>query len=581
MFQGIRIYTGGLLLFALLLNSACAPALHPKCSMVLYNGVFFTADTVERHPTAIALAGDRIIALGADKSVRRLAKRKTEQIDLKGAFVMPGLIEGHGHFVLMGKMMRDLNLLHTTSWEEIGNLVAQKAQRMPKGAWLEGRGWHQEKWTQSPDPLVGGYPNNSLLNQLAPHNPVILYHASGHALIANEKALAQAGITDSTPDPAGGHIVRDASGKASGALEENAMDLLTNTYNFWQSLRSPAEKATEFEELVQLSTRHCWENGITSFQDAGSTFWELEQYKRLAETGKLGVRIWAMILQPGQAEFPRLQQYPQIGIGKGFFTARAVKAYLDGALGSYGAWLLAPYADKPDNVGQILTPIDSLRLLAAQCRARRLQLCVHAIGDRANREVLNLFDESLPHNPQGPAYGSARGGLRWRIEHAQNIDPQDMPRFAQMGVIASMQAIHCTSDAPFVEKRLGATRARTGAYAWRSLLDAQAKLANGTDTPVEELDPFACLYAAITRKRTDTGLEFYPEQKMTRTEALNSYTRWNAYAAFEEQEKGVIAVGKLADLTVVSVNLLECNPIEFRSAKVLKTIIAGKVVFAQ
>ncbi|MBK8192747.1 MAG: amidohydrolase family protein [Lewinellaceae bacterium] len=315
--------------------------------------------------------------------------------------------------------------------------------------------------------------------------------------------------------------------------------------------------------------------GITSFQDAGSSFWEIGQYRNMAASGQLGLRLWVMISQPGQSELPKLAAFPQIGLGNGYLTVRAVKAYLDGALGSYGAWLLAPYADKPDSYGQNTTPVESIAAVAAACRQYGLQCCVHAIGDRGNREVLNIFEAAAGKEKSGGA------GLRWRIEHAQHLDPQDIPRFAQLGVIASMQAIHCTSDAPFVEKRLGAARARAGAYAWRSLLDSGAHLANGTDAPVEEVDPLPCIYAAVTRKRADSGLVFFPEQKMTREEGLLSYTLWNAYAAFEEQEKGSITPGKLADIVVLSTDLLHCPPEDILNAQVLKTIVGGRIRYSR
>lgn len=577
----LKILLPASLIFLLLCN-ACTQTAAPKATLILYNGVFFTADSSQQTHHAIAIAQDRILALGSDAEIQKLASSSTEQIDLNGAFVMPGLIEGHGHFSSLGRSLQNINLLHTESWAAVVAQVAEKAKNTPTETWIEGRGWHQEKWIESPGLTVQGYPFHDALSAVSTEHPVILYHASGHALIANAKALDLAGISSETPDPLGGHLVRDASGRLTGVLEENAMDLIEQPYTAWKNKRPEAEKIAAFEKTIELATQHCLQQGITSFQDAGSDFWELAQYKRLAENGKLGVRLWAMIMQPRSNDFDKLRNFPQIGIGQGFFTARAIKAYFDGALGSYGAWLLAPYTDKPDTYGQNTTPVDTIRALAEQCRQQQLQFCVHAIGDRANREVLDVFDAFLPQTPAGKApYGATRGALRWRVEHAQHIDLQDIPRFGQLGVIASMQAIHCTSDAPFVVKRLGLERARSGAYAWRRLLDSGARMANGTDTPVEEIDPFACLYASVSRKRVDSGLEFFPEQAMRRAEALRSYTTWNAFAAFEEQEKGVLAPGKLADMVVLSNNLLTCPPTKIRSTKVLKTIIAGKVVFMQ
>jgi predicted amidohydrolase YtcJ len=275
-----------------------------------------------------------------------------------------------------------------------------------------------------------------------------------------------------------------------------------------------------------------------------------------------------MVAQPAAADYSKLSQYPQIGVGDGFFTSRAVKAYFDGALGSYGAWLLAPYSDKPGHVGQNTTPVDTIAAIAAVCKQYGLQYCVHAIGDRANRELLDVFEENMTPGQD----------MRWRVEHAQHVDPQDIPRFKQIGAIASMQAVHCTSDAPFVVKRLGETRAKTGAYPWRSIIDSGARMANGTDAPVEEVNPLPCLYAAVTRKRTDSGMAFFPYQKMTRTEALLSYTLWNAYAAFEEKEKGSLTPGKYADIIVLDTDLLQCPPEQMLKAKVSRTILAGKEI---
>jgi predicted amidohydrolase YtcJ len=581
-----KFFLLGLALFLAACNTKPSNNTDPKPTLILLNGNFFTADSLHPQVSALAVAGDRIMALGSDADMRALADASTQIIDLQGAFAMPGFIEGHGHFAGLGKSLQNLNLLNTKSWAEITQQVAEKVKTAPPGTWIEGRGWHQEKWTQTPARTVNGYPFHDDLSAVSADHPVVLYHASGHALIANAKAMQLSGISRETPDPTGGRIVRDVSGNLTGVFEENAMDLIDQPFEAWKNQKPEAARQTEFEKTVELATKTCLEKGITSFQDAGSSFWELAQYRRLAESGKLGLRLWAMIAQPKPEEYTQLNNFPQIGLGKGYFTCRAVKAYFDGALGSYGAWLLEPYADKPGFYGQNTTPLETISAISAQCAQHKLQFCVHAIGDRANREVLNVFEANMPMLKLSPeaakgVYGASRGGLRWRVEHAQNIDVQDIPRFAQLGAIASMQAIHCTSDAPFAGKRLGERRARSSAYAWRSLLDAGAHLANGTDAPVEEVDPLPCLYAAVTRKRADTGLEFFPEQRMTRLEALLSYTLWNAFAAFEEQEKGTLSVGKLADIVVLSKDLLNCPAEEILQTKVLKTIIAGKVAFQQ
>lgn len=558
------------LIIGVIFLTACSQSSKPAhADLIFLNGNLFTADSLRQSATAIAIQGDRILAVGTDAEIKLFAGTNTQIIDLQGSFAMPGFIEGHGHFNGLGASLQNLNLIDTKSWAEITSLVAERIKTAKPGAWIEGRGWHQEKWTESPGPTVNGYPFNTELNAVAPNNPLILYHASGHGLIANAKAIELAGISRETSDPVGGRIVRDAHGNLTGVFEENAMELIEKPFFEWRNLRSEAEKVADFEKTTQLSAAECLAKGITSFQDAGSDFWQLSQYRRLAEAGQLPLRLWAMASQPKAHDIPKLADYPQIGLGNQHFTCRALKCYFDGALGSYGAWLLEPYDDKPGFVGQNTTPIDTIIRMAQACRQYGLQLCVHAIGDRANREILNVVEKEF----------GVKNSSRCRIEHSQHIDPADIPRFAQIGVIASMQAIHCTSDAPFVVKRLGEERARTGAYAWRSLLDSGAHLANGTDAPVEDVNPLPCLYASVTRRRADTGLEFFTEQKMTREEALFSYTLWNAWAAFEEKEKGSLTPGKLADIVVLSKDLLHCPPEEILQARVLKTVVGGKVKY--
>ena len=561
------------LCISIFLISACTSS-QPEltATRVLYNGNFFTSDTTQLQASAVAILGDSILYVGNDSTATALAGPDTELINLEGAFAMPGFIEGHGHFIGLGQSIENLNMLYTKTWDEVVAMVAEKVKETPSDEWIEGRGWHQEKWTTSPGRTVNGYPYHDALSAVSPDHPVVLKHASGHGLMANNKAMELAGISRESSDPVGGRIVRDASGNLTGVFEENAMGLITKPLSAWKAKRTEAEKQAAFDRQAMLAAQACLNKGITSFQDAGSNFWQLEQFRRLAESGALPLRLWAMISQPRRQEFDKLDDYPWINLGNGFLTVRAVKAYLDGALGSYGAWLLKPYSDKPGHFGQNTTPVDSIGLIAGQCRSHGLQLCVHAIGDRGNREVLDLFEQAFAPGDGG----TAATGLRWRIEHAQHLHPEDIPRFSKLGVIASMQAVHCTSDAPFVVKRLGETRAREGAYAWRSLIDAGAHLANGTDAPVEEVDPLPSLYAAVTRKRSDSGLEFFTDQCMTREEALLSYTLWNAYAAFEENEKGSLTPGKRADIIVLSEDLLRCPPEDMLKARVLRVIVGGE-----
>jgi len=454
-------------------------------------------------------------------------------------------------------------------------MVADKVQESEPGEWITGRGWHQEKWDHPPEHNVLGYPFHDALSAVSPDNPVVLRHASGHSLFANKAAMDAAGVTRETPDPQGGEIVRDASGEPIGVFEERAMSIITRAYNEWLSTLSEEEKLENWKESIRLAEQECLSKGVTSFHDAGSPLSEVERYRQLAENDELDLRLWVMIRQPAAELEGRLDAFPLIDAGgKHFLTVRAVKAAVDGALGSFGAWMLEPYHDKPGFTGQNTTPLEELERLAELCLQHDLQFCTHAIGDRANREMLDLYERIFQAHPE-------KTDLRWRIEHAQHLHPDDIPRFAQLGVIAAMQGIHCTSDAPFVEKRLGYERAKNGAYPWRSLLDSGAVIANGTDAPVEDVNPIESFYASVTRKRADNGMEFFPEQAMTRTEALLSYTINCAFAAFEEDLKGSLTPGKLADFVVLSKNLLTCPEAEILQTEVLQTWVGGILKWPQ
>ena len=542
--------------------------------LILTNAQIYTLDRDLEMAEAIAIQDGKILAIGNITEVLALAGDQTVVEDLEGAFVMPGFIEGHGHFSGLGSSLMNLNFLHAQSWDDIMEAVSEKAKTMEPGEWIIGRGWHQEKWVTSPDRNIQGYPFHNDLSALTPDHPVLLKHASGHGLFANAKAMELAGISKETPNPAGGKIVRDAQGQAIGIFEERAQGLITQAYNEYLSSLSLEDLTAQWKKGIELAQQACLERGITSFQDAGSSFEEIQRYKDMAENGELDIKLWAMVRRPYEELKTQINQLPIINAGGGFFTCRAIKADLDGALGAFGAWLLEPYEDRPDFVGQNTTPISEVEQIADLAADHQLQLCVHAIGDKANQEVLNIYEATFKKE-------SPKESWRWRIEHAQHLSVEDIPRFAELGVIAAMQAIHCTSDAPFVEKRLGLERARTGAYPWRSLLDAGAVVTNGTDAPVEEVDALPSFYASVTRKRLDNPKPFYPEQAMTREEAIYSYTLANAYAAFEEKEKGSLEIGKYADLVVLSNNLLTCKEEEILETKVLRTYVNGNLKFVK
>lgn len=555
----------------LLALNACAPK-KETADVLFTNGNIYTQDAENPSAQAIAVKDGRVIWVGSQAEADNWKGEQTEVVDLGGQFVMPGFIEGHGHFSSLGSSLMNLNFMKSKSWAEIVDMVAEKVKTAKPGEWIIGRGWHQEKWTEAPERQVLGYPYHDDLSAVSPDNPVLLSHASGHGLFANAKAMELAGVSPETPNPSGGEIVRDSRGEAIGMFEERAQSLIYRAYESYLATLSQKDLHDNWLKGIELAQEDCLRKGITSFQDAGSDFQELRDYRQLAEDGKLDLRLWVMMRRPYEEMKDSLAGYPVIDAGNRFFTCRAIKSEVDGALGSYGAWLLAPYEDKPGFTGQNTTPLETVQNIADLCIENGMQLCVHAIGDRANREVLNIFEHTFNTHPD-------KKDLRWRIEHSQHLDPADIPRYSQLGVIASMQAIHCTSDAPFVVKRLGEKRAREGAYPWRSLLDAGAVVTNGTDTPVEDVDPIACYYASVTRRRPDTGLEFFPEQRLTRKEALYSYTQANAYAAFEENDKGSIQKGKLADFTVLSKDLINCTDDEILQTEVLMTIVDGKVRF--
>ena len=541
--------------------------------LILYNGYVYPVIGSPIEQGAVVIKDGKIVAIGPDTEILSTWKDKAKSMrDCQGAFVMPGFIEGHGHFKGLGENLLHLDLITTHTWSEIVDSVALRAQRSRPGEWIIGRGWHQEKWTEAEARNVNGYPYHDALSQVSKDHPVMLFHASGHALMANQAAMNLAGISKETADPTGGRIVRDAAGTATGVFEENAMDLIWKPYQEYMGQLSADQKKADWYQAISMAQPHCLSYGITTFEDAGATDEDLRRYRSLAEHDSLEIRLWSMLREPYDELQKHISGYPVLRVGKDMFTCRALKAQMDGALGSFGAWLLEPYADKPGFTGQNTTPVEEIEKIATLAMDHDMQMCVHAIGDRGNREVLDVYQKVMEASPD-------KKDLRWRIEHAQHLSPEDMPRFKKLGVIASMQAIHCTSDAPFVIKRLGEQRAREGAYAWRSLLDLGVVLANGTDAPVERVDPFANLYASVTRRRPGNSEAFFKEQAMTREEALYSYTMGNAYAAFEEDIKGSLEPGKWADIILVSQNLLQCPEDSILQSTVLLTLVGGEIKY--
>ena len=463
-----------------------------------------------------------------------------------------------------------LDLTTAKTWDEIVELVGTTAKTTPPGVWIVGRGWHQDKWQRPPKPTVNGYPTHERLSEVTSEHPVLLTHASGHMCFANRRAMELAHVTTGTTAPEGGEILRDDQGRPIGVFRETAQGLISRARAKTES-RVPTDKVRErLVKAIRLASDECLAKGVTSFQDAGSSLSTIDVYRQLAREHKLGVRLWVMVREANDRLALSLADYRTIGMGDNFLTVRAIKCSIDGALGAHGAWLLEPYEDLTYSIGLNTTPIDAIRETARLALHHDYQLCVHAIGDRANRETLDLFEAAFKDSPQTES-------RRWRIEHAQHLSARDIPRFGKLGVIASMQGIHCTSDAVFVSRRLGQRRAAMGAYVWRSLLDSGATIINGTDVPVEDVDPLASFYASVTR-RLPSGVAFHPEQSMTREEALRSYTLDAAFAAFEEDIKGSLTVGKLADIVVLSRNIMTCREEQILETAVDITVVGGNVV---
>ena len=541
-----------------------------RADLVLRGGRIITLDQSIPEAQALAAREGRIVAIGSNEDVASHIGWWTRVIDLDGYVAVPGFIEGHGHFAGLGEYQMGIDLRDTTTWEQIVEMVGQAVARAKPGQWIVGRGWHQDKWTTAPQPNIGGFPTHQSLDRVSPENPVVLRHASGHASFVNARAMVVSEISRDTSDPAGGQILKDVNGEPTGLLRETASNLVRRGAG--EPPPTPEETQVRLGQMLALADREAISKGVTSFHDAGTTPDVIERMKRMIDEGTLQIRLWVM-LRAGEDGLPEIDLAAAkiLGYGDHHLTVRAIKWTMDGALGSHGAWLLDPYADLPGSTG-LPRSLDVLRRTAELAIQHEYQMAVHAIGDRANREVLNVYEDAFR------THGRKGTDLRWRIEHAQHLAAADISRFGQLGVIASMQGVHATSDAPFVATRLGEKRAREGAYVWRDLMNTGAIVTNGTDAPVEDINPIANYYATVTRTTID-GHPFYADQKMSRMDALRSYTLRNAFAAFEDEIKGTLSPGKLADITVLTMDITTAPEDQIMQARVAYTIIGGTVVY--
>lgn len=560
------------LLLVLVLASCTTPE-KETATLLIHGGPIYTVDSTQTVVEAVATRDSIILFAGSLEEAEQYKGTETQVIDLQGKAMTPGLIEGHGHFMGLGYNELDLNLMGTKSYQEIVDAVAEKVKSAAPGEWILGRGWHQSKWDSMPEAVVKGFQTHERLSAVSPDNPVFLRHASGHAGFANAKAMEIAGLTllpGESADPyeiEGGEVIRNELGLPTGIFNERAMTLITKH----TPENSPERDAKAFKLAMEACRRH----GITGFHDAGIGRETIALFDAMKAAGNMNVRIYAMLtgqdkglLEEWYAKGPHIDP-------DHLLTIRSVKLHCDGALGSRGAWLLEEYSDRPGHFGHETLPMSFVKETAIKGLENGFQVCSHAIGDRANKEVLDRYEAAMEEVP------GTHPDHRFRIEHAQHLHPEDIPRFAELGVIPAMQAIHLSSDRPWAIDRLGEKRIEEGAYMWQALLQSGIPVVNGTDVPVEPLDPMASFYSSVTRKTLDGTPEegYEAAQKMTREQALRSYTLDAAYGAFEEGIKGSITPGKLADFTIYDRDLMQVPESEILNTEVVMTIFDGKVVY--
>ena len=559
--------------FAFLFFSSCSDTNKETATMIIHGGTIYTVDSNQATVEAVAVKDNKILFAGSMEEAENFKNEQTELLDLQGKTMTPGLIEGHGHFMGMGYNELRLDLMNTTSYQEIIDAVAERVKTAKPGEWITGRGWHQSKWDSVPEYTVKGFQTHHRLSEVSPDNPVYLGHASGHAGFANEKAMEIAGLISLSADGVknyeteGGEVIVDQSGRPTGIFNERAQGLIGK--------HIPANTPESNIQAFNLAIEACYKNGITGFHDAGIGRSTIALYDRMKDEDKMNIRIYAMLTGGDEKLLNEwYEKGPSIDPDHRL-TIRSIKLNCDGALGSRGAWLLEPYTDRPDHFGHETLPMSVVKQTSLNGLRNGFQVCSHAIGDRANREILDRYEAALTE------LSKLDTDHRFRIEHAQHLHPDDIPRFAELQVIPAMQAVHMSSDRSWAIDRLGEKRIKEGAYMWQDLLQSGIPIVNGTDVPVEPLNPIASFYASVSRKTLKGTPEggYEPEQKMTREQALKSYTLDAAYGAFEEEIKGSISVGKLADFTIYNQDLMTVNEEDLLNTKVVMTIFDGEIVY--
>jgi predicted amidohydrolase YtcJ len=559
------------LVAVMLAVTSCRQKTQPA-DLIIYGGTIYTVNDKQPVVEAVVVRGDKIEYAGTQQEALRYKGEATQLLNLEGKVMTPGFIEGHGHLMGVGYNELNLDLMDVKSYDELVERVREAATRAQPGQWILGRGWHQDKWDVKPERMVKGFQTHHKLSEATPNNPVFLRHASGHAAMANAKAMEIAGVNPLAKDKTakgnieGGEIILDELGNPTGIFNERAMSLIAR--------HIPEDNDERDRQALERAIQACWRNGITGFHDAGTSRENIALYRTFRDEGKLGVRLYVMLTGWDR---DLVHEWVKKGVEidpANWLTIRSIKLNCDGALGSRGAWLLEPYSDRPGFYGMATLSMDTVLATSRAALKSGFQVCSHAIGDRANREILDRYELAFNENPDVRDH-------RFRIEHAQHLHPADIPRFGKLGVIPAMQAIHMSSDRPWAIERLGEKRIKEGAYMWQSLLKSGAVIVNGTDAPVEPLNPIPSFYASVTRKTLKGEPEggYEPEEKMTREQALRSYTLDAAFGAFEEKIKGSIEAGKLADFTVFSADIMTAPESELLKTEVAMTIVGGKVVY--
>jgi predicted amidohydrolase YtcJ len=547
---------GFALLAAAGLLRAQAPA--AKADLVLVNARVYTVDDSRPNASAFAVRNGRIVFVGSDREARFLAGPRTRVIDAHGRTVIPGMVDAHAHLLGLGTSLRNVQLAGSKSYDEVIARVVDRAKTAKPGEWIQGRGWDQNLWSDKK------FPTHDALSRAVPNHPVVLTRIDGHAVLANAMAMKAAGVTAATHDPDGGRIERASGGAPAGVFVDNAMGLIR------RAIPNETRAQTRDEILAAIAEANKW--GLIGIHDAGASERTIDIYESLAREGRYNLRNYVMVAGDSADVKHYFGVGPRSALYDGHIWVRSIKLYADGALGSRGAALLAPYSDDHANSGLLVTPPAEIQRIATGALRRGFQVGVHAIGDRGNRIVLDAFDAAMRTVPVADH--------RFRVEHAQVISLQDIPRFAQMGVIPSMQASHQTSDMRWAETRVGPERIK-GAYAWRSLLSSGVVIPNGSDFPVEEVNPLISFHSAVSRQDATNWPPggWYPEQRMTRDEALRAMTIWPAYAGFQEKIMGSITPGKYADFVILDRDIMTVPVAEILQTNVMSTWIGGKLVY--